>query len=73
METSGTGQEKVKVQLMSPINHDGIVYSRGLHELDADLARIFLKLKDPVNRRPIAIEGGMAPTPIPRGTTKPDR
>jgi hypothetical protein len=60
-----------KVELLHPINHDFIQYSRGIHELDESLANVFLSLKDPINKKPIAREFVPGQAAIVRGTTKP--
>jgi hypothetical protein len=46
--------ETVQVEVLHPINHDGNVFSRGIHDLEKGLADVFLKLKDPVSKKPIA-------------------
>lgn len=62
-------EQRMKIELLHPINHDGILYSRGLHELDASLAKHFLSFKDAVDKRPIARVP--SETVVVRGTTKP--
>jgi hypothetical protein len=62
-------EQRMKIELLHPINHAGILYSRGLHELDESLAKLFLSFKDAVNKRPIARVPGE--TAVVRGTTKP--
>lgn len=47
-------EKRKKVELVHPISHDGKLFSRGLHDLDEDLAGHFLNLKDPITREPIA-------------------
>jgi hypothetical protein len=64
-------QKRIKVELLGPINHDFILYSRGVHELDESLARLFLTYKDPVNRRPLVREWVVTQAAPVRGTTKP--
>jgi hypothetical protein len=65
-------QLSITVQLLHPINHDGRVYTRGLHDLDADLARQFLSFRDPISKRPIA-QLPEKHKPAPAGTVEPDR
>lgn len=65
----GTIEQRMKIELLHPINHDFIQYSRGLHELDESLAKLFLSYKDLVSRKPICRVPGE--TPVVRGTTKP--
>ena len=43
-----------KIEILHPIEHDGKKFSRGLHELEAKLADVFLALKDPISKQPIA-------------------
>ncbi len=64
-------EQRKRVELLHPINHDGILYSRGVHELDESLARLFVTYKDPINKKPIAREYLAAPSAVVRGTTKP--
>ena len=64
---------RVQVELLHPINHDDILYSRGLHELDESLARLFLSFKDPVSKKPIARESRAAQVTVARGTTRPTK
>jgi hypothetical protein len=56
------------VELLQPISHDFIHYSRGLHEVTQELKAAWLKLKDPITKKPTARE----PEPgksVPTGTT----
>lgn len=46
--------EKTTIEILHPIRHDGIDYSRGLIDLEGDLADTFLGLKDAVTRKAIA-------------------
>ena|SRR5579864_1667115 len=46
--------DKVKVEVLHPIWHDGVQYSRGVHELDAETAATFLAARDDKTKRPIA-------------------
>lgn len=46
--------EKIEVKVLHPIAHDGVVFSRGIHKLEAKLAGLFLSLRDPTTHRPIA-------------------
>ncbi len=65
-------EKRIKVQLLHPITNDNIEYSRGLHELDEDLARLFLAQRVTGGFRkliPVAIEWTGQPG-VPRGTTK---
>ena len=61
---------RMRVELLHPINHDGILYSRGVHELDESLGKLFVTFKDPINRKPIAREYVVRQAEIVRGTTK---
>ncbi len=65
-------EKRIKVQLLHPITNDNIEYSRGLHELDEDLACLFLAQRVPAGigrLMPVAIEWTGQPG-VPRGTTK---
>jgi hypothetical protein len=64
-------EQRVRVVLKHPIEHDHIHYSRGLHEFDANLAAEFLKLKCPVSRVPIAVPYDPRGMSVERGTAKP--
>lgn len=64
-------EQRMKIELLHPINHDFIQYGRGLHELDESLAKLFLTYKDAVSRKPICREFVEGQAPVARGTTKP--
>ena len=64
-------EQRMQVELISPIAHDFILYSRGLHELDESLARLFLTFKDPVDPVPQVRDASLSPAFCARGTTKP--
>lgn len=63
-------EQRKRVELLHPINHDGILFSRGVHELDESLARLFVTFKDPISKKPIAREWIPNTTGPVRGTTK---
>lgn len=48
------GIARVTVELLHPITHDGQTFSRGQHELETELAELFLSFRDPIARTPIA-------------------
>lgn len=62
---------KVQVELLHPVSHDGSIFSRGLHELEAALAEIFLKFRDPVSKQAIARLPETKDEPA-RGSVEPD-
>lgn len=62
-------EQRKRVELLHPINHDGILYSRGVHELDESLARLFVTYKDPINKKPIAREYVLGSGAVVKGTT----
>ena len=72
MEEQAREKLIITLELCHPINHDGRVYSRGLHDLDAALAKHFLMLRDPINGSPTARlpENKAAPT---KGTVTLDK
>jgi hypothetical protein len=43
----------VEVELLHPITHNDTVFSRGIHKLDEETAKLFLSFKDAVSRKPI--------------------
>jgi hypothetical protein len=69
-QPEATIERRKQVELLHPINHDNILYSRGVHELDESLANLFLTYKDPISRKPIAREFILAQAAIVRGTMK---
>ncbi len=70
MDPSKAVEQRVKVELTCPVAHDFILYSRGLHELDADLARLFLTFKDPVSHTPLVRLASLSSPDCPTGTKK---
>jgi len=46
--------EKVAVEVLHPIAHGAKLFGRGIHHLEEDVAGIFVGLKDPVSKKPIA-------------------
>ena len=64
-------ERRMRMELLHPIAHDGVLYSRGVHELDESVAKLFLSFKGAVDKKPIAREFVASPVAITRGTTKP--
>jgi len=62
----------VRIELFHPITYDGLCYGRGLHELEAPLARLLLTYKDPVTRKPMAQVVGLEGSPARIGETVPE-
>lgn len=63
-------EEKSKtIEIVHPIRHDGVDYSRGQIELPEGLANLFLGFRDPVSGGPIA----RVPKPVetPKATATP--
>jgi len=69
-DVTKAGEQTVQVEILHPINHDHKVYSRGLHDLDPELADLFLSFKDPLSQAPIARLPET--TEVSKGTVKDD-
>lgn len=61
----------VTLELLHPITHGGKLHSRGVHRVDAELAKLFLSFRDPISKSPIAKLAGK--DAVTSGTVELDR
>lgn len=62
----------LKIEILHPISHDGVVFSRGVHTLARETARAFLKLRDETRKHCIAREFVSPQAPEGKKTLAPD-